>query len=96
MPRRPLAPISSNEGRETQLDNVTKGFILGMSKTGAKHQEIKDAAGRQKSTIRKVISNDRFGHTKVSKEQRGRPQRLSDRNKRRLFRKARSQPNIDY
>ena len=96
MPRTPLATISSNRRRNTQLSPYERGLLVGASALGATAVEVEKVSGVPESIVRTTLSRASERHNGETKPRSGRPGRLSIRDQRHIIRIARVQPTITY
>ena len=96
MQRTPLATISSNRRRNTQLSPYQRGLLVGAITLGATSVDVEKASGVPESTVRTTVSRAAQRHNGETKPRSERPPLLSVRDKRHLIRIARLHPKYTY
>ena len=96
MQRSPLAVISSNRRRNTELKSHERALLVGTVYGGKMPAEIERDEGIPESTTRTTIKRHFERHNGVSKPRQGRPPKLTDRTRRHIIRLARADPKLKY
>lgn len=96
MPRTPLGPISGNRTDKTELTPHQRGMIVGAKALGHTPTEIGKALNFTKQTVQYTLQKQSERKNGVSKSRSGRPEVLSDRDRRYIIKHARLNPRITY
>ena len=96
MLRASLTPISGNRPRNTELTSYQRGMIVGAQALGHTPTEIGKTLNFTKSTVQSTIQKHSIRNDGVSKSRSGRPEVLSERDRRYIIKHARINPRITY
>ena len=96
MLRASLTPISGNRPRNTELTPYQRGMIVGAQALGHTPTEIGKTLNFSKSTVQSTIQKHSIRNDGVSKSRSGRPEVLSERDRRYIIKHARINPRITY
>ncbi len=96
MLRTPLAQISGNHVRRTELTPYQRGVIIGAHSAGASPGRISKLSNLPDSTVRTTLKKAAEREDGQSRPRSGRPAMLSARDTRHLIRIARVNPRISY
>ena len=96
MLRAPLASISGNRTRNTELSPYQRGIIVGAAASGFTPVRIAKVAGVRESTVRTTIQKASTRNDGESKSRSGRFILLSIRDQRHIVRIVRINPRINY
>lgn len=94
MPRTPLTPISSNRANRKELEPFQRGIIVGRFLTGQKMVDIQHAMDLPYSTIQTTITRYQSSTTGTSSPRNGRPEILSQSDKRFILLQIKRDPFI--
>lgn len=92
MPRAP--PTSSNKTKRKELEPFQRGLIIGRFLAGQKMVDIQQAMDLPYSTIKTTITRYQSSTTGTSSPRNGRPERLSEADKRFIFLQIKRNPSI--
>jgi hypothetical protein len=95
-PRTPLRSISTNQTPRKELSPRTRGYIQGLTDSGATPTQISRELRIPKSTIQDTIIKAPSRPHGKSKPRSGRPIIYTDREARRIIRYVRENPRINY
>ena len=96
MLRASLTPKSGNRPRNTELTPYQRGMIVGAQALGHIPTEIGKTLNFTKSTVQSSIQKHSIRNDGVSKSRSGRPEGLSERDRRYIIKHARINPRITY
>jgi transposase len=86
MPRTPLAEISTNHVRNTELSPYLRGAIDFAAKTGLSQRQIADTLNLTRTTVQYTLNNDSHRFDGKSTQRPGRPKKYSSVNTRNIIR----------
>ena len=96
MLRASLTPISGKRPRKTELTPYQCGMIVGAQALVHTPTEIGKTLNYTKSTVQSTIQKHSIRNDGVSKSRSGRPEVLSERDRRYIIKHARINPRITY
>lgn len=96
MQRTPLVEIDGNGRLNTESNSFERGLIFGAAALGHGPTEIGEYLNVPTNTVKTTLQRRSNLDNGVSKPRSGRPNKVSERDKRRIIRIARSDPKITY